>query len=306
MSSAFILLCLLLGVHAGFQDGIVPRAALTAALPAACGTVDFALSYCSSVSPGFLTMALTDQAPCLCYSSTSWIPDAFDGAVETCAEYAATALPASEYSDLAGLEGFCSAIGDVENSGSPATVSATTTPAAKVTPAPSSGSVDIFTNTACSLVGFALSYCNSVSPGFTSMDPTSQAPCLCYSSVNPTSTAWLPDIFDGSVLTCAEFVSSVAPESLSIVTGLEHFCTDVGNVLGGSSAGATKTGGGVASTKQTTTSKPGVTVTIATPVATTIQQAPTTSTNSSAASGMRNEMWGLGLVAVGVSFFVLA
>lgn len=253
----------------------------------------------------------------MCYSSTSWVPNAFDGAVETCAEYAATALPASDYSDIADLEGFCSSIGDVINSDSPATVTATTTPAAKVTAAPSSGSVDIFTNTACSFVGSALSYCSSVSPGFVSMDVTSQAPCLCYSSVNPTSTAWVPDIFDGFVLTCAEFVSSAAPESLSIVTDLENFCTDIGNVLGDASAGATTTGGnglpvatktvgGGTTTRQTTTSKPGVAATINTPAATTIEQVPTTSTKSSAASGMRSEKWDIGLVAVGVSLFVLA
>ena len=58
MSSTFVFLGLLLGAYAGFQDGIMPRA-----LPAACSTVDFALSYCSSVSPGFETMAVTDQAP---------------------------------------------------------------------------------------------------------------------------------------------------------------------------------------------------------------------------------------------------
>ena len=226
------------------------------------------------------------------------VPNEFDGAIYTCAQYAATALPASEYSDLVALEGFCSSVGNVEASGSPASVSATTTPAPKVTPA-ATGSVDIFTNTACSYVGFALSYCNSVSPGFTTMDPTSQAPCLCYSS-----TAWAPNMFDGAVLTCAEYVSSVAPSSLSDITALEGFCTDVGNVLA-SGAVATTTAGGLTGPKQTTTSKSGVTATIVTPVGTTIVGEPTTTTKS-AASGSQNEMWGFGLLVVAMSMIILA
>lgn len=310
MSSALILLFVfqILGIHASFQDGIAPRAPqATGAGPDACSAVDYAISACSSAIPGFATADGADLANCFCYSSTVWVPDAFDGAVYTCAQYAATALPASAYSDIVGLEGFCSSIGNVDASGAPATVSATTTPAAKVTPAPASGTVDIFTNPACSTVGFALSYCNSVSPGFTTMDPSSQAPCLCYSS-----TVWNPSAFDGAVLTCAEYVSSAAPSSLSDITGLEGFCSEIGNVLG-EGGGATGTNGNgvpIATTattpKQTTTSKAGAT--IATPVATTIQTAPTsTSTKQSlGASDMQNGILGFGLFAVAVSMMILA
>jgi hypothetical protein len=111
----------------------------------------------------------------------------------------------------------------------------------------------------------------------------------------------LPHIFDGAVSSCAEFVSSAAPSSLSDVTPLENFCTDIGNVLGGGSAVATgtgsngspvvtkTTGGGSTTVKKTATSTPGVAATIATPVATTIQQTPTTSTKSNGASGMQGE-----------------
>lgn len=315
MTSTFLLITLshILGAHAGFHDEIMARAPqATDALPAACSYVDGALSFCSSVSPGFATMPLTDQAPCLCYSTTVWMPDVFDGAVYTCAQYAATALPESLYTDLTSLEGYCSAIGDVEHGGHPASAPATTTPPpAQATPAPIS-SVDIFTNSACSFVGFALSYCNSVSPGFTTMDPTSQAPCLCYSRANPTSTAWLPEVFDGAVLTCAEFVSSVASESLSIITGLESFCTDAGNVLGSGSAATntegngvplnTKTGGG-STVKQTTTPK--TTPIIATPAPTTIIAPPTT-TKSDGASRIQNKAWLFGFLASAISMIMLA
>ncbi|TVY94238.1 hypothetical protein LAWI1_G000761 [Lachnellula willkommii] len=77
-----------------------------------CSTLSFALSYCSSVSPGFLTMSPSDQAPCLCYSASSFNPSFFDNAVQTCADYAQTADPA-DYRDIAALEGFCSSVGDV-------------------------------------------------------------------------------------------------------------------------------------------------------------------------------------------------
>jgi hypothetical protein len=316
MSSALIFLSFLqiLGVHGGFQDGIAPRApqaAATTAGPAACSAVDDAISFCSSAIPGFATADDTELANCFCYSSTSWIPDVFDGAVYTCAQYAATAFSASAYSDIAGLEGYCSSLGNLEASGAPAAVSATaTTSAAEVTPAPASGTIDIFTNSACAFVGSALSYCNSVSPGFTTMDPSSQAPCLCYSS-----TVWNPTEFDGAVLTCAEFVSSAAPSSLSDITDLEAFCTDIGNVLG-SGTGATGSGGngiplasstgGVTSSKHTATSKPGLAATIATPVATTIQEGPASTKQSLASSDMKMGIWGFGLGVVAVSMMILA
>lgn len=297
MFSAFILLSVfrILGVYASFQDGIAPRAPQVADGSDACSSVDYAVSFCSSAIPGFATADNAEIANCFCYSSTVWVPDEFDGAVATCAQYAATALPASAYSDIVDLEGLCSSLGPVDG-GSPASVSATTTPPA-VTPAPAS--VDIFTNSACSTVGFALSYCNSVSPGFTTMDPSSQAPCLCYSS-----TVWNPSEFDGAVLTCAEYVSSVAPSSLSDITFLDGFCTSVGNVL--AEGGGTTTTGGLSAPKETTTSKAGST--IATPFATTIQTAPTTTSTkqSLGASGLKNGVWGFGLSAVAVSMLILA
>lgn len=57
-------------------------------------------------------MDVSSQAPCLCYSSTKWSPDGFDGPVKTCAEYVSTAAP-SDYSDIAAVEGFCTSVGDI-------------------------------------------------------------------------------------------------------------------------------------------------------------------------------------------------
>ena len=306
MFSALIILSVfrILGVYASFQGGIAPRAPQVEDGPDACSSVDYFVSFCSSAIPGIATADNAEIAECFCYSSTVWVPDEFDGAVATCAQYAATAFSASAYSDIVGLEGLCSSLGPVSD-GSPASVSATTTPPPAVTPAPAS--VDIFTNSACSTIGFAISYCNSVSPGFTTMDPSSQAPCLCYSNA-----VWDPSAFDGAVVTCAEYVSSAAPSGLSDITGLDGFCTSVGNVLA-ESAGTTSTEG-LSAPKKTTTSKAGSTITtpfatsFATPFATTTHTAPTaTSTKQSlGASGLKNGIWGFGLFAVAVSMLILA
>jgi hypothetical protein len=91
--------------------------------------------------------------------------------------------------------------------------------------------VDIYTDSACWSVDYALSWCASASPGFLTIDTTLQAPCLCYSEVNPTSTDWRPDIFDGNVLTCSEYMSAVVPASLTDIADLEDFCTEAGDVL---------------------------------------------------------------------------
>lgn len=58
------------------------------------------------------------QAPCLCYSSTKWSPNGFDGPVQTCADFVSTAEP-SAYPTFAAVEGFCSSVGDVESTSSP-------------------------------------------------------------------------------------------------------------------------------------------------------------------------------------------
>src|SRR5436853_3315422 len=79
---------------------------------AACASVVIAIEFCESVSPGFDSFTPASQAPCLCYSSKSWVPTFFDGAIATCAAYARTADP-EDYSLIAEFTGFCSSIGDI-------------------------------------------------------------------------------------------------------------------------------------------------------------------------------------------------
>jgi hypothetical protein len=48
---------------------------------------------CTAATPGFLSLAFTDEASCLCYSSTVWQPSKFDNAFQTCLSHLSTASP---------------------------------------------------------------------------------------------------------------------------------------------------------------------------------------------------------------------
>lgn len=259
----------------GFQDAVVARAPinhLVGRAPQAddlgaeiCSDITALFSICNSATPGIFSSATTDIAGCLCYSSTVWAPTIFDSAVSSCAVYASTALPASDYSIASAFEGFCTSVGDYQKNAnpgssptsnvpttasptpggtlSPSPTPAATTPTAKPSASGSVGSsVDILTNSACSYVDFALSFCNSATPGFSTMDVSKQAPCLCYSS-----TKWSPNGFDGPVKTCADYVLTADPSIYSDFTSVEGFCSSIGDVtLAGASGkptGASATGG---------------------------------------------------------------
>lgn len=181
----------------------------------ACLVVGEALAICGSLSPGFTTLQPTEQAHCLCYSSTSWMPNIFDKAVESCANYASTAVPAA-YQPLANLEGFCESVGDVET---PATVFALT-----ITAASTAGG---FSGQPCSSVNSFLNGCSSLTPGFSSLQPSDQAKCLCYVS----SSSWCPTSFDNAVATCASFAQTAEPSVCATMSALAGFCVGVGDVL---------------------------------------------------------------------------
>jgi hypothetical protein len=74
-------------------------------------------SVCNVLTPGFST--LTDfvlQAPCLCYSSTSWLPSLYDGWVSSCFQYYITASP-SFYASLTQLAGGAPATAPCQEAG---------------------------------------------------------------------------------------------------------------------------------------------------------------------------------------------
>ena len=138
----------------------------------------------------------------------------------TCASGLSAQGDLTDYSTFESLAGFCSSVGPVLKS-----TSATTTTTGTLTAVPA----------ACSLVTDAISFCESVSPGFLSLNPTSQAPCLCYSS-----TSWNPEHFDGAVATCASALSAQGDlAGYSTAELLAGFCTSVGNVGNPTTATAT-------------------------------------------------------------------
>ena len=90
-----------------------------------CSLLSQALSICAVLTPGFVTLLPPQQAHCLCYSSTVWVPNVLDDAVKTCADFASTAAPGA-FSPLLNLEGFCLSVGDMDKD-APASVQATPT-----------------------------------------------------------------------------------------------------------------------------------------------------------------------------------
>ncbi|CZR57809.1 uncharacterized protein PAC_07698 [Phialocephala subalpina] len=82
-----------------------------------CSLASQEIVYCTSLSPGFLTMPYESKTSCLC----SFGGEPFNSAVSICAQYASTA-DIGLYSELASWEGFCNTL----TSSSP--ISKTTTP----------------------------------------------------------------------------------------------------------------------------------------------------------------------------------
>jgi hypothetical protein len=187
----------------------------------ACQLVGEALAICDSLTPGFNTLQPTDQAHCLCYSSTSWMPNIFDGAVKTCADYASTAVPGA-FTPLSNLEGFCQGVGDVEiSSPSPPT---TTTIDQSISS--TSFSISAFSGQPCNSANEILNSCSSQTPGFSSLQPTEQAKCLCYVS----TSSWCPTAFDNAIATCALYARTAASSAYAAIAPLTGFCGSVGSL----------------------------------------------------------------------------
>jgi hypothetical protein len=77
-------------------------------------------------------------------------------------------------------------------------------------------------NPSCNAVGQAIAICNSLTPGFNTLQPTAQAHCLCYSG-----TSWKPTIFDNAVKTCADYASTAVPGAYQPLASLEGFCQGI-------------------------------------------------------------------------------
>ncbi|ATZ50482.1 hypothetical protein BCIN_05g08300 [Botrytis cinerea B05.10] len=187
-----------------------------------CALVSSTLFKCESISPGFTSLVPSAQAQCLCYDSSKWIPTIFDKAVQTCADFASTAVP-SAYPAFVNLEGFCGNIGNIMTTMRPATISPITTFESLI-PTTTIRSVIPACYTALSLIQF----CAGLVPGFMTLGSSQQASCLCYASV----TSWIPKSFDNAMETCSQFAQSESGiaglvSSVDIFNGI---CESVGDV----------------------------------------------------------------------------
>jgi hypothetical protein len=188
----------------------------------ACVIVGEAIDICNTLSPGFNTLQPTAQAHCLCYSSASWMPEIFDNAVKTCADYASTAV-SGVYQPLSNLEGFCQSIGDVETS-SPAV---TLTTMYQTISTNMSMSLSAFSGQPCNSVNSMLNACSSSYDGFWGLAPKDRAKCLCYVS----TSSWCPTAFDNAVAICAGYAQTTKPSVYSTMSALGGFCAGMGDVL---------------------------------------------------------------------------
>lgn len=133
------------------------------------------------------------------------MPQIFDGAIKTCADYASAAV-SEAYVPLEGLEGFCEGVGDVEN---------------LVTSVMGMGEGY---GGQCTEVQEMLSACESATVGWTSLQPKDQASCLCY-----VSEAWCPSVFDNAVGSCAGYAMTADASVWPAVSAMVSFCGSVGD-----------------------------------------------------------------------------
>ena len=100
---------------------ITPPPAISTLSPGqqACDLYIDILSICNYSTPGLITFTdFSSEAPCLCYSSSSWAPSIYDGYLGTCISYLSASNPA-EYSSVTFAAGGppvttpCEKVGDV-------------------------------------------------------------------------------------------------------------------------------------------------------------------------------------------------
>lgn len=150
----------------------------------------------------------------------------FDGAVQTCAGFARTAVPAA-YPAFVNLERFCGNVGNVGTS-RPATISASTT-SAETTSATLVPKISTIADPACYTAASLIQLCVGLMPGFVALAPTQQASCLCYANV----TSWVPKSFDNAVQTCSQYAQSASAVTglLSSINQFDGICESVGDIL---------------------------------------------------------------------------
>jgi hypothetical protein len=202
--------------------------------PAACDAWADVISFCKSVSPGFVSLPATKQVPCLCYDTDGeWIPDVFDGLVDTCAAWAVTA-DVADFTVVDSWQGICTDVGNIF--AAPHSTPALNTPTPTPSPTRSSVSAAAATTTSapilkqsgCSAFSSLVSSCTQATPGILDMTYGAIAACLCYTS----STSWIPTRFDGAAASCANVVKTGDPTGyVAFTSDFLNLCTEVGDVV---------------------------------------------------------------------------
>lgn len=213
----------------------------------ACQSVSAVRSYCVSASPGWSSYtAFSSQAPCLCYESATWKPQIYDGIVSSCYNYFITADPTyiSSLSVSRARDGDgttlptapCSRAGDFVAGVSLSALAST--PRITAGPSAALSRYDI-NRVACGSIDRIGSFCESVTPGFSSLSFSRQAGCLCYSGIS-----WDPAPYDSIFGSCANYLSTADTKFYSTLKA-EGFvstpCKDLGDVLTETTGSAKRT-----------------------------------------------------------------
>lgn len=186
----------------------------------ACRTLDGIVSACERLTPGFTAFTnFNFQAPCLCYASTYWFPNGYDGWIQSCYLGFKTYNPAA-YSSATATNGGefimtpCHKVGNILSSSEytgPVTELVTSLLGPKVTSSPKPSSITNPYEMACVSLNGANSYCLSLTPDLSTVtDFRYRASCFCYSGL-----VWNPSYFDKVWASCVQFISTASPSYYS-------------------------------------------------------------------------------------------
>jgi hypothetical protein len=201
----------------------------------ACSLIEGQYAGCAAAIPGFTTFSPLSQAACLCYSSSIWIPDAFDSYWASCLAGYSTANPDALASASAARGGSivtapCSSAGNVLS-------------LSKGTPRPPPITNPSYA--ACVTLNSKALSCKSASPGFGSMSLSDQASCICYSG-----RVWVPQSYDNLWDSCINFLSTETALSSAYSAILSAQggapiptspCQSVGDILAGVTSDSSRT-----------------------------------------------------------------
>jgi hypothetical protein len=232
-----------------------------------CGPWENIENSCAAANPSYtLLTAFVSQAPCLCYSSSTWAPNIYDDALATCLSYLSTASPAF-YTSIDGPNLPRTPCDEVSSVVGPGASGITSGPTAAPTGDPNYD--------ACLSWQSISSTCQASIPAFASLPIPTEDKCLCY-----TSGTYAPSIFDGYWASCLAYFSTASPTFYSSSLGGDgsprspcalYPPTVTGSTSTSGIASSSSGGSGVTATTGAvvTTSAPSSTIPLTTTVATT-------------------------------------